>query len=238
MKKVVFSAILACGILSISFLTVNAANDEWADLESSLYTNVPAAMSLDANMDDPVLMGSSLDFSKVAQLYNTQLDVNHKDDFNDFIEQTTRKNTIIDLFSATDMYFSTASGPKDPTPGTAIFTMGSDIQVMQVFEADRGNLYQPQFSDSLKKELENSKLDLTKSQLRLVNITGLLTGIHISDGTQEYIWSTSSIYNIVPAKKLLSLNELADIMKNNEDSIIYEESEPSIIDGKANPTLR
>lgn len=112
------------------------------------------------------------------------------------------------------------SGPNDPIPGTACFQLNPDIQAGEVAIADEGRSYRPDFTDSLKNELIDPDLDLSKSTLRYIAITGPLCGIQISDGVHECVWANTVDWNIIPTGKLFTLEQSADFMENNTESII------------------
>lgn len=258
MNKVFIAASLACVVCLGGMLTIYAQEnvqsksdtgmssqqETWSDdLENSLYTQLPVGLrstrGVSSQDNDAVLMGSTIDFSTVAQLYASELDLSDPEGYNDFINTVSGGQKVKDLCEPTNLYFATVSGPADPIPGTAILqTEGSNVIVQQVIEADRGELYQVNLSTPMKSTLTRSSMKMDQSGATLIALEGYMQGVLITDGTEEYVLVTSSVRDIIPANSLLSIDELLENMKQHKDVIVTPVNPDSVDEnGKYNPMV-
>lgn len=229
MKKSIIKLIsVILGITIMLSLAISAHSYNIRELQNkvlcSYYSDINELAIFDSEFysnNASILEGSVINRNDTVRIYNSIYDLTLKSNFNDFVMQYNSGKKISDLIYDSGALFSTVYDEATRSYSTAFMTnRGGKIMVDAVYVNDNGAIFKIPESKNFVSELSrlNGKNAL---DCKFVVLTGITSGILVSDGTQELfiVISPSRCFD-VGYGTVLTADELVEKITDNQRFII------------------
>ena len=187
--------------------------------------------------NEGVLLGSTIDESKVVQSYELIYDPTIETDFDSLVTEFKHGKSFSELIRPTVYYYTLVSGGKrDAIPGTAILEkVNGHFKVDSVVEADKGKAFCTSNDQALYKEISD-QYDPEEIEMKFITFYNIGYGILISDGQQESIVFTDPNRHLgVEANVLYSADQVMEKIIAAKDYIVRPPVEMEVnSDGEIN----
>ena len=187
--------------------------------------------------NEGVLLGSTIDESKVVQSYELIYDPTIETDFDSLVTEFKHGKSFSELIRPTVYYYTLASGGnRDAVPGTAILEkVNGHFKVDSFVEADKGKVFCISNDQALYKEISD-QYDPEEIEMKFITFYNIGYGILISDGQQESIVFTDPNRHLgVEANVLYSADQVMEKIIAAKDYIVRPPVEMEVnSDGEIN----